>query len=75
MGGCRQLETPGIDPGTQRGMGAIGPGHHNSNIGHLEQRQIVGGIPQGQDLHLLSTQMSRLRVASALPLLMSGPSR
>ena len=39
-------------------MGAIGPGHHDSNIGRIEQRQIVGGIPQGQNLHLLSTQMS-----------------
>ena len=57
MGSCRQLKTPGSDPRTQRGMGAIGPGHHDSNVGHLEQRQIVGGIPQGQDLHLLGTQM------------------
>ena len=42
MGGCRELETSGSDPGTQLGMGAIGPGHNNSNVGHLEQRQIVG---------------------------------
>ena len=42
MGGGRELETSSSDPGTQLGMGAIGPGHHNSNIGHLEQRQIVG---------------------------------
>ena len=58
MGSCRKLETPGSDPGTQLGMWAIGPWHNNGNVGHLEQRQIVGGIPQGQDLHLLGTQMT-----------------
>ena len=58
MGGYRQLETPGSDPRTQLGMGAIGTGHNDSDVSYFEQRQIVGGIPQGQNLHLLSTQMS-----------------
>ena len=57
MGSSRQLKSPCGDARTQLGMGSIRPRHNNSNVGHLEQRQIVGGIPQGQNLHLLGTQM------------------
>ena len=42
-------------------MRAIGPRHNDSYVGHLEQRQIVWGIPQGQDLHVLSTQITLQR--------------
>ena len=33
-------------------MGALHAGHHHRDVRHLQQRQIVGGIAQGQHLHL-----------------------
>jgi len=58
MGGAGQLKSSSSDAGTQLRVGAIRPWNNNSDIGHLEQRQIVRRISQSQDLHLLSTQMS-----------------
>ena len=33
-------------------MGTLGTGHDHRKVRHLQQGQIVGGIPQGQHLHI-----------------------
>ena len=43
------MKTAGIDAGLHIGVGTVSAWNDHGNIGRFEQRQIIGGISQGEN--------------------------
>ena len=52
MRSSSQLKTTGFDAFDELWMGSLHPRYHNSDIRHLKQWQIIGRVPESQDLNI-----------------------
>ena len=55
MRSSSQLKTTGFDAFDQLWVGSLHPRNHNSDIRHLKQWQIIGRVPESQDLDITTS--------------------
>ena len=56
MGRAGERKATALHSSGQLRMGTIRTRHHHRQVRHLQQGQIIGGVPEGQHLHLRFTQ-------------------